>query len=172
MKPSSSKEFSVLVKTDKFLPIEFLKETVYYKDGILYWKKSRGSRSKVGTPCGYTMKTGYMETCFVYNGIKVRHYNHRIIYAMYHNKWPTKVIDHIDRDKSNNKIENLREVTDTESNLNTSRKSDLTNTRNISRHTDGYQVEFTRGHNRTRKFFKDLDEAKKYRDKIKRGLDT
>ena len=35
---------------------------------------------------------------------------HRIIYVMYHNKWP-ELIDHIDGNPSNNCIDNLREVT-------------------------------------------------------------
>jgi len=35
---------------------------------------------------------------------------HRVIWAMEKNSWPEDQIDHIDGDRTNNKIENLREV--------------------------------------------------------------
>lgn len=35
---------------------------------------------------------------------------HRVAWAIYHGKWPSKCIDHINRIKSDNRIENLRDV--------------------------------------------------------------
>jgi hypothetical protein len=54
---------------------------------------------------------------------------HRVIWALVHGEWPA-VIDHIDGDKHNNRIENLRSVTTTENNRN--RPKDV---RNTSGHT-------------------------------------
>lgn len=40
--------------------------------------------------------------------------NHRIIWAMHYGVWPTKFLDHINGDPTDNRIENLREVTNQE----------------------------------------------------------
>jgi len=54
---------------------------------------------------------------------------HRAVFAVVHGRWPTAQIDHIDGDPTNNRIENLREV------------SALENQRNMKRYvnnTSGY----------------------------------
>lgn len=54
---------------------------------------------------------------------------HRVIWAICHDEWPNGEIDHIDGDKLNNKIENLRDV------------SGVTNRRNMPKqnnNTSGY----------------------------------
>ena len=38
-------------------------------------------------------------------------YNHHIIWYLYYKKWPRLQIDHEDRNRANNKIENIREAT-------------------------------------------------------------
>lgn len=43
---------------------------------------------------------------------------HRVIWAMSQNAWPTGEIDHIDGNKTNNKLANLREVTRSENERN------------------------------------------------------
>jgi hypothetical protein len=37
-------------------------------------------------------------------------YAHRIAFAIYHGRWPSEQIDHINRDRGDNRIENLRDV--------------------------------------------------------------
>lgn len=75
-----------------------------YRDGDLYWKPQ-----KAGTIDG----SGYVQT-----GIKGKYYkNHRLIFLMHHGYLP-EVIDHIDGDKTNNRIENLREASRAENNYN------------------------------------------------------
>lgn len=74
-----------------------------YRDGNLVYKKSVGCR-KAGSLAGTPHKDGYTTV-----KIKGKHYLlHRLIFMYHHGYFPEEV-DHIDRDRSNNHIENLRE---------------------------------------------------------------
>jgi len=48
---------------------------------------------------------------------------HTVAFCLYYGRWPSvdKVIDHIDRNKHNNRKDNLREVTNSENGLNCDR---------------------------------------------------
>ena len=76
-----------------------------YKDGDLYWKKSQGTRCK-GLKAGSYDRLGYLRVKI--NGIAYRH--HRIVWLLCNGYLPELSIDHIDKNKKNNLIENLREV--------------------------------------------------------------
>jgi len=78
-----------------------------YVEGYLYWKQP-GKGRKVGNQVGCKNKLGYYQ-CKV-NG--KQWYVHRIIWLWHENNLEDGMqIDHIDRNPSNNKIENLRQVT-------------------------------------------------------------
>jgi hypothetical protein len=83
---------------------EYLHYLFDYKDGNLYWKTSRGT-AKIGALAGCKGKLGYWQISF--NGKIYK--AHRIIFLMLNGYLP-KYIDHIDGNRSNNKIENLREA--------------------------------------------------------------
>jgi len=73
-----------------------------YRDGNLYWKECIGKRVKIGALAGWT-DTEYKKV-----RIKNKPYAiHRIIFMMKHGYVPEQV-DHIDGNKFNNCIENLR----------------------------------------------------------------
>jgi len=79
-----------------------------YKDGMLYWK-TRGNGFapfKIGSKVGSVCERGYARTKINGKGYLV----HRLIYLM-HNGFIPEFIDHIDGNKNNNKIENLRPAT-------------------------------------------------------------
>ena len=86
-----------------------------YKEGNLYWKNVKPNRMvKNGDKAGSLNKiTGYY-TISINNKA---HLTHRLIY-LYHHEFLPKFLDHIDRNRSNNKIENLREVTLSQNNRN------------------------------------------------------
>ena len=77
----------------------------YYEDGKLYWKV-KASNILAGTIAGGKNKCGYVVV-----GInKKRILAHRIIFAMHHG-YEQECIDHINNNKSDNRIENLRAST-------------------------------------------------------------
>lgn len=90
---------------DPRVTIEYLWDRYDYKDGVLINKQSRG-RMKAGVPAGTPNKAGYLRVTL----FQKQEYVHRLIFFMFNNYWP-KEIDHIDRDVTNNRIENLREST-------------------------------------------------------------
>jgi hypothetical protein len=90
-----------------------------YRDGTLYWKEDRGNHIKAGTRAGSIRRKGY-----VFISFKGRIYPaHRLIWAMHGNP-PAETIDHINRDPSDNRIENLRAATKNEQLFNTGLRPD------------------------------------------------
>jgi HNH endonuclease len=77
-----------------------------YEDGKLYWLRAPSKNTPAGAEAGTLRVDGYRRILFRYK----RHYTHRLIYLMHHGEFDGE-IDHIDCDKSNNKIENLRLAT-------------------------------------------------------------
>ena len=84
----------------------YLKKLFDYKDGNLYWKMSLSNRVKIGKKTGFLTTTGYLQTCIN----KTTYLNHRLIYIWHYGIEP-QFIDHIDNNRLNNSIENLREIT-------------------------------------------------------------
>jgi len=92
---------------------ERLKELFDYQNGLLIRKTNRGRgkdsvRWKAGTSLGHSVKGGYFLAGVDYTMYKL----HRLVWLWHYGKFPEKHLDHIDGNPSNNKIENLREVTD------------------------------------------------------------
>lgn len=83
-------------------------EDLIYKDGVLWWSKSRPGRRM-------SMPAGNVNKCLGYRQIRIDgklHYAHRIVWEMHNGDIPEGMeIDHIDGNRLNNKIDNLRMVT-------------------------------------------------------------
>lgn len=90
-----------------------LLELFDYCDGQLIRKKNLG-KFKKGTPAGTLRLDGYSQIHLNYKIYKT----HQLIFLFHHGYIPP-IIDHIDRNPLNNKIENLREVTATQNCANT-----------------------------------------------------
>ena len=88
------------------ISISLLNELFEYKDGNLYRKINRGKKWFAGQQAGRLHPNGYRYVSIN----KINYLEHRLIFAMHHNYFPEN-IDHIDLNKSNNLIKNLREVT-------------------------------------------------------------
>lgn len=74
--------------------------------GVLAWKKQPRGRYKPSLVAGYRSKEGYLITS-VDNKLRK---NHRLAWAVAYGAWPKHEIDHINGDKSDNRIANLRDV--------------------------------------------------------------
>lgn len=96
-----------MAKTKKIhLTQDELKTLFDYRDGALYWRNYRSGINKGAEAGGVNGSTGYRII-----GIGDKRYRaHRLIFKMFHNKEP-ECLDHIDQDRLNNRIENLRAIT-------------------------------------------------------------
>jgi hypothetical protein len=99
-------------------------EHIDYKDildydpntGVFTWKVKTSSKAMPGNVAGWFDKDGYR--CITVCGKKIK--AHRLAWWWVSNEWPEKslYIDHINRDKSDNRISNLRLATPSQSAMN------------------------------------------------------
>ena len=100
---------------------DIITEYLEYKDGNLYWKKPNSNKVKAEQNAGYITKHNYHRVCI----LGKQYYTHRLVFLMHHGYLP-KFIDHIDGNKLNNKIENLREVSHFQNMANVKKKKNNT----------------------------------------------
>lgn len=84
------------------LTYEEAHELLEYRDGALYWKHN-------GRRAG-----GFRGDNRDYRIIRVKgtlYYEHRLVFMMHNGYFPEYEVDHINRDRADNRIENLRHVT-------------------------------------------------------------
>jgi hypothetical protein len=106
---------------------EILKNHFEYKDGNLIWLKPTSFRKKIKSVAGTSNKK-----CVVIGLFGKNYMAHRLIY-IYHYGFTPKIIDHIDGNPFNNKIENLREVNNTQNSQNSKlSKSNKLGYKNVS----------------------------------------
>jgi hypothetical protein len=104
------------------LTVERLRELLSYdaNTGMFRWlakSAPRSNRRKVGDLAGCVGVQGY-----VVLGVEGRSYRaHRLAWFYVHGVWPEKHIDHINGNRADNRIENLRDVSAAQNNRNLQR---------------------------------------------------
>lgn len=84
------------------------------KSGDLIWRQNVRPRAKAGAVAGFISTDGYRR--IGYKGVV--YLGHRLVWLYHKGAWPEKFLDHIDGDRTNNRIENLRNASRTENNRN------------------------------------------------------
>lgn len=102
---------------------EDIRDYLRYENGKLFWTKKPCKKVIVGDEAGSINKnTGYKEV-----GFKGKLYlAHRVVWFLVKNEQPPEILDHINNDKSDNHIENLREATSSQNNSNAKIRKDNT----------------------------------------------
>lgn len=106
------------------LTAEQLREILHYdpETGIFTWKVRTSRRVKVGDVAGCTGGNGYLR-------IRVcsrKYQAHRLAWLYVNGTWPKDQLDHINRNRSDNRISNLRDVTNKQNHQNRSKSSNNT----------------------------------------------
>jgi len=139
---------------------QLIANTFEYRDGLLYWKgvthpKKGYLRNK---PAGSIHKTGYRHVTWMNKVHKV----HRLIFLLEHGYLP-KEIDHINGDRQDNRLENLREATRSENQFNKAMCSNNTSGFrgvNWHKHSKSWVVRVcTKGKTKILGYFKGVDLA-------------
>jgi hypothetical protein len=100
---------------------DILRELFMYTDGTLLHARNQigGGKAKIGAPAGYLCGNGYW-----YVSVRGKHTKRsRVVWEIHNGPIPQdRVVDHIDRDRVNDKIENLRLATTTENLFNSKKR--------------------------------------------------
>jgi len=85
--------------------------TYNHEQGGFFATRQRTYKNPVGSMLGYGGVDKYLTIGIVACGRKYYYEVHRLVWLWHTGSWACNKLDHIDRDKRNNKIENLRDVT-------------------------------------------------------------
>ena len=86
-----------------------VEEHFEYRDGFLYWKSNRLKSKRADKRAGYLQKKK-RESRYIIFFYNKGYPAAKLIFLLHHGYMP-KIVDHIDRDCTNDRIENLREAT-------------------------------------------------------------
>ncbi len=93
------------------LTAERARELLHYdpETGVLTWRITRGT-ARAGSVAGYLSAKGYLQV-----GIDGRlHYGHRLAWLLAYGAWPEHLVDHVNNDRADNRLRNLRAATNAE----------------------------------------------------------
>ena len=145
-----------------------LQELFDYRDGELYWKEKIHPSIDLSKPAGYVEKSGY-------RGIRIEgkvYRAHRLVWKYHYGKDPKEFIDHIDGNRANNNMENLREATKQQNGFNRGpSKNNKLGIKGVSKHRNKYAATiFTNGKKKHLGLFFTIEEARLAREEAEKKL--
>lgn len=88
---------------------ELLRVLAYDPDtGLFQWRIGRGGKAHAGAAAGHLKRDGYV---YIKLG-RAQQMAHRVAWFYVHGEWPAQEVDHINRNRADNRLVNLREATD------------------------------------------------------------
>ena len=99
-------------------PYDFLARLSYDRETGKFTALKRSGRRSAGAELGYTRPDGYRMLSVAGRW----YYAHRLAWFLCTGSWPAEEIDHINGDRADNRIANLRECTRSENMRNTPKK--------------------------------------------------
>ena len=127
------------------------------RSGLLVNRKT-GMAVRGRRDCKRNGKYRYMRMQLTVNGREYNFLVHHTVWAWHHGRFPTLQIDHINGNGFDNRIENLREVTPSENQLNqrrTWKPNAKTGLPGVNEHGNGYRIKVAQNHY----YFRDKYEA-------------
>lgn len=125
---------------------ERLREVLDYnpETGIFVWRFRPNVSARAGKIAGCVSINGYIK---VNSGSKT-YFAHRLAWLYVHGVWPKEYIDHINGDKADNRIDNLREATPAQNcqNLRRATSACLSGILGVSKREYGYSAHITIGY--------------------------
>lgn len=106
---------------DSGLTLERLREVIVYdpETGNMIWRVDTGKKRLIGRKVGSVDGHGYRGTMIDHHKFRV----HRLAWFYVYGEWPTTDIDHINGDRDDNRIANLRLATRSQNNINRDRNN-------------------------------------------------
>ena len=100
---------------------EQLKEILHYdpETGHFTWIVSQNNRSVAGKRAGHLAQNGYIRIGFKGN----EYLGHRLAWFYSYGEWPKHNIDHLNQNRSDNRLENLRDATHSQNSRNMRKSS-------------------------------------------------
>lgn len=109
--------------------------------GVFRWRTTHtNSKKKPGDYAGSIDRLGYVRITI--DG--ERHLAHRLAWLHVHGEWPSMMIDHVDGNKSNNRLDNLRDVSRSVNGQNQKRaqRNNRTRTLGVTRRSGNHSKPF------------------------------
>ncbi|WP_419149898.1 HNH endonuclease [Pantoea agglomerans] len=102
---------------------DFIRQNISYcrLTGLLTWKTASPKGLPAGRSCGNLNKFGYLRFKVSVNGVPYTVIAHRVAWLLHYGEWPELEIDHINSNRIDNRIENLRQATRSQNMCNTRR---------------------------------------------------
>lgn len=110
---------------ESLLSVEYLRNILSYNQdtGEFRWNIST-NKVRAGDVTGCINKdTGYRQVRMKIGNSTRQFQAHRLAWLYVYGVWPNGSLDHIDRNRDNNRISNLREATDSQNKYNKTKKS-------------------------------------------------